>query len=88
MPLPDSEGRIARASRVLVFCILLLTLLGGPGVVAADGETKDGGTCPALVHERGSANAPDTAFERSAHGRSIALVASGCQPPTGTLSGR
>lgn len=66
-------------SRVLVGGILLLALLGGTGVVAADGERKGDVHCPPENPERGSEHANDTAVDRSFHGRMTALTASGCR---------
>lgn len=79
MVVPDTDGRIARSSRLLVVGFLLLALLGGTGVAAADGETRGGVHCPPENPERGSEHASEAAVERSVHGRTTALTASGCR---------
>lgn len=83
----DREGRIARTGRALVCCLLLLTLLGTPGVVAGNSESTAESECPSVANERGSDHAPTVAFEESADGRSTALIASGCVESGGLALG-
>lgn len=72
------EVRHPRPSRVLIAAVLLLALVGGTGIVAADGEDNSGAECPDENPTRAYERTSEQAVVSSAEGRTEALEATEC----------
>ena len=70
--------RVSRFSRVLVTMLLIFSLVGGAGVVAADGEDNSGKECPGQNPNEGSEHASTSGTLNSAEGFAEALEGTGC----------
>lgn len=78
VPLTLQDRSLSQVGRVLVAILLLLALMGGAGVAAADSDDTSGSNCPEDNPTNAYDNTSDNAVDKSAEGRQEAIEGGEC----------